>query len=180
MKLVIQRERPTNLATIGSLTVDGVHECYTLEDPDGAGDRINAGTYSVITDFSNRFQKIMPHIIGSAAIDDRGIRIHAGNTEADTEGCVLVGRSHSPTSVEESRDAFNALFEKLSAALARGEHIALEVLDADEIPSAQIPVSVHTQSGPGLQVVLPPTATRLDILQSLMSVVQRAWVAFHS
>jgi hypothetical protein len=65
MKLVIQRMNRTGVI-IGEMTVDGAHECFTLEDPDAANDRIAAGSYKVIIDDSTRFKRKMPHIIGSA------------------------------------------------------------------------------------------------------------------
>jgi hypothetical protein len=113
VKLELQREStrlPT--AVLGKLLVDGLFECYTLEDPDGAGDRIDAGTYGVIINYSNRFKKQMPLLTGPT-VDGRGIRIHSGNTQADTEGCILVGRSKTVDSVIESRKAFDILFKKL-------------------------------------------------------------------
>ena len=45
-----------------------------------------------------------------------GIRIHPGNTAADTEGCLLPGRNKGIDAVTSSRIAFTALFEKLKAA----------------------------------------------------------------
>lgn len=132
MNLSLRRTSKTTEAVLGVLAVDGSFECYTLEDPDGAGDRIDAGTYNVIADFSNRFQKIMPHVVGSEAIDNRGIRIHCGNTQADTEGCILLGQSEGVNEIEGSRLAFNAFYLKLEAALARGETVSLVVSDQTE------------------------------------------------
>ena len=48
-----------------------------------------------------------------------GIRIHPGNTDADTEGCLLPGKTKSADMVASSRLAFTALFEKIKAALQR-------------------------------------------------------------
>lgn len=129
MQLNLKRTIQGPEAVIGQLAVNGEFECYTLEDPDGAGDRIDAGTYEVITDYSNRFKKIMPLVVGSAAVNGRGIRIHAGNTQADTSGCILVGRTCTETSIGESRLAFSALFAKIEDAIARGETVTLEVSD---------------------------------------------------
>lgn len=128
MNLSLKRTLKTKEAVLGALAVDGSFECFTLEDPDGAGDRIDAGTYNVITDFSHRFQKIMPLLTGPK-VDGRGIRIHCGNTQADTEGCILLGQSEGKNEIEGSRLAFNAFFPKLQSALARGEKVTLTVTD---------------------------------------------------
>lgn len=128
MNLVLTRTKTDPQATLGSLTVDGKFECFTLEDPDGANDRIPAGSYHVTIDFSNRFQKEMPHVLGSSAIDSRGIRIHCGNTQADTEGCILLGTGQTSTSVTGSHAAFDVFFPKLQAALDRKEHVSIVVV----------------------------------------------------
>lgn len=48
-----------------------------------------------------------------------GIRIHPGNIDADTEGCLLPGKTKSAEAVASSRIAFTALFDKIQTALQR-------------------------------------------------------------
>lgn len=127
MILKLTRKWKNQNAVIGELRVNGEFEAYTLEDPDEAGDRIDAGEYRVIIDFSNRFQKLMPHVLGSQAIDTRGIRIHSGNSQADTIGCILVGTERTTSSITGSRDAFKSLFGKMQHATDHGEHVWLSV-----------------------------------------------------
>ena len=55
---------------------------------------IPCGTYPLIIDMSTRFKKLMPHILNVEGFD--GIRIHAGNTAEDTEGCILLGWALGP------------------------------------------------------------------------------------
>jgi len=45
-----------------------------------------------------------------------GVRIHSGNTNHDTEGCILVGRTRSKDFIGQSRKAFDKLFEKMKKA----------------------------------------------------------------
>ena len=82
--------------TVGRLSIDGDFQCYTLEDkvrPSGVKidgqTAIPAGTYKVTRDMSARFGRVMPHILNVMGFE--GIRIHPGNSSADTEGCILLG-----------------------------------------------------------------------------------------
>lgn len=122
-------------ATIGQLLVDGVHECYTLEDvvrPAGApkvyGETaIPYGTYDVIINHSQRFNRDLPLLIGVPEFE--GIRIHPGNTAADTHGCLLVGETHTFDSVNSSRIAFDKLFPKIRDAIDAGEKVQITYSD---------------------------------------------------
>lgn len=102
MKLVLKRfEFGTNY-TIGKLYLNDEMLCYTLEDTvrevEGqpveqwkipGNTAIPKGTYAVIIDHSNHFNKNLPHILNVPGYE--GVRIHSGNSDKDTEGCVLVG-----------------------------------------------------------------------------------------
>ena len=45
-----------------------------------------------------------------------GIRIHTGNTEKDSLGCILVGKNKAVGKVLESRDTYSKLFSILQKA----------------------------------------------------------------
>jgi hypothetical protein len=134
MLLLVTRRWLSDKSTIGELFVDGEFECYTLEDVVRSGPKvpgktaIPAGVYGVVIDFSHRFQRMMPHIMNVPDFD--GVRIHWGNKAADTEGCILVGRSKGVDFIGESRVAFGKLFEKLKAAIGRGELVQVSVQNA--------------------------------------------------
>lgn len=94
--------------TIGKLYIDGHYLCDTLEDtvrPAGtkiAGKTaIPAGTYRVKKTMSPRFKKILPEILDVPGF--AGVRIHSGNTAADTEGCLLLGLNKAKGKVLESQ-----------------------------------------------------------------------------
>jgi hypothetical protein len=129
MKLEVIRTQCGATCTIGELMVDGEHECYTLEDVVRTGPKVFGetaipyGTYKVIVTRSNRFQRDLPLLLGVVGFD--GIRIHPGNTAADTSGCLLVGQHHTSTSVTESRLAFDALFPKIRNAIDAGEEVTI-------------------------------------------------------
>ena len=80
---------------------------------------IPPGRYQVVLDFSPRFRTTLPRLLDVPGFD--GIRIHAGNTDADTEGCILVGTAREPDRILASRVALDALTAKIRAGLLYGE-----------------------------------------------------------
>lgn len=130
MKMMLDREVYTEESTIGSLYVEGVFECFTLEDKVRAvkikgTTAIPEGIYEVVVTYSNRFKRDLPLVKDVPGFD--GIRIHPGNTAADTEGCVLVGIGKGKDLVTESRKAFDKLFEKIQEAVGNDDEITLTV-----------------------------------------------------
>jgi hypothetical protein len=129
MELQVKRTDFSEESTIGELWVNGGFECYTLEDKVrpvkiAGKTAIPSGRYEVIINFSQRFQKQLPLLLNVPNFE--GVRIHPGNTAANTEGCILVGETKTENFVGESRWAFNRLFEKLKAA-SETEKIFMEI-----------------------------------------------------
>ena len=124
MVLTVVRKWRTGDATIGELYVNGSFECYTLEDPVREGDifqvklpgetAIPAGPYPIELTLSPRFKEVLPLIIDVPNFE--GVRIHAGNTAADTAGCILVGKERDADDIRESRAALQALLAKMRTA----------------------------------------------------------------
>ena len=119
MQITVKRLHKTDTSTIGELLVDGLFECYTLEDIERpvkikSETAIPKGTYKVIINQSNRFKRLMPLLLNVPNFE--GVRIHAGNTNHDTEGCILVGRTRSKDFIGQSRKAYDKLFKKMQAA----------------------------------------------------------------
>lgn len=130
MELTLKRTDFTDRSTIGELSVNGSFECYTLEDRVRpvkiAGiTAIPVGSYGVVVTFSPRFQRPLPLLLAVPGFD--GVRIHPGNTDADTEGCILVGAQKRQDFIGDSRAAFDALFRKIQAATQAGEAIRLQI-----------------------------------------------------
>lgn len=125
MTLTLMRQPATDDTILGRLAINGVFECFTLEGADVA---IPCGTYPVVITYSHRFQRMLPLVQNVAGRS--GIRIHPGNTEADTEGCILVGASKVGASVMHSRAAMELLQPKLAMALASGDRVQLTIEEA--------------------------------------------------
>ena len=132
MHLLLTRTVHSPQSTIGTLAVDGVFVCHVLEDAVRPAKvwgqtAIPAGTYSLTITYSRRFRQPLPLLLGVPGYD--GVRIHSGNTAADTRGCLLVGRyaPEQPNWVADSRATFAGLFARLQAALAAGQCLWLTI-----------------------------------------------------
>lgn len=115
MMLTILREPSRDGATCGSLYVDGVWECWTLEDVErdvkvAGATAIPVGTYSCVLTYSPRFKTMLPEL--KAVPGFAGVRIHAGNTVSDTDGCILVGQGREGTTILKSRMALAGLLSR--------------------------------------------------------------------
>lgn len=114
--------------TIGQLYIDNEYFCDTLEDTDRNLSKydpiekimstkvygetaIPYGTYFVSLTWSPKYNRVLPLINNVPGFE--GIRIHSGNTNKDTLGCILVGVNKEKGKVLESRKTFNDLFNKL-------------------------------------------------------------------
>lgn len=141
MLLTLNREPSKNGCTLGELLLDGVHECFTVEDvvreipgkpvsewkvPGETA--IPAGKYRVVLTLSQRFGKVLPELLAVPGF--QGIRIHSGNTAEDTEGCLIVGE-RSPTGVLRSREALLELMAALSGVIENGEQVYIEIKNAE-------------------------------------------------
>jgi hypothetical protein len=56
-----------------------------------------------------------------------GIRIHAGNTVKDTQGCILVGENREVGKVLNSRKYVKIVKEKIVEAKDKGEGVWIEI-----------------------------------------------------
>lgn len=123
-------------STISEVEVDGERICYGLEDCireiDGqpveswkvnGETAIPYGTYQLEITRSTRWKKDMLQVMDVPGFS--GIRIHAGNTPHDTEGCLLVGDTHGTDIIGNSRSALVKLFGTVQAALHRGEGVTI-------------------------------------------------------
>lgn len=134
MRLELNRIAKKPLYTIGKLFVDGKYFCDTLEDRCRDLDReekvmnetaIPAGVYEVIVNVSAKFKRKLPLLLDVPHFT--GIRIHRGNTDKDTSGCILVGENKQLGRVINSTPYELRLTEMLERAMLSGEKITIEV-----------------------------------------------------
>lgn len=131
MNITLNRIAKKPKYTIGKLYINGEYFCDTIEDTDRGLTQtmtdaqvkskkvygqtaIPTGTYRVIINYSNKFKRQMPLLLNVPGF--LGIRIHSGNTEKDTEGCLIVGKNKVVGKVIESKDTYNKLFSILCEA----------------------------------------------------------------
>lgn len=133
MNIDIVRQYFTDRTTIGKVAVDGVFRCWSLEDccreavprtwrqelkiPGRTA--IPYGRYEVTVTHSYRFGRAMPLLL--QVPDFEGVRIHKGNTEADTHGCILVGGTRGQDFIGDSTVAFSTLYLDIYREIERGK-----------------------------------------------------------
>lgn len=134
MLLELNRIAKKPLYTIGRLFVDGKYFCDTLEDRCRDLDKegkvmhetaIPGGTYEVIVNVSVRFKRKLPLLLDVPYFT--GIRIHRGNTDKDTSGCILVGENKQSGRVINSTFYELKLTEILEKTMLSGERIIIKI-----------------------------------------------------
>jgi Family of unknown function (DUF5675) len=140
MIISIRRFSFQDKCTVGHVLVDGTDTgLYSLEDKyrevDGQAvvawkvpneTAIPKGRYSVVVDYSPHFGRDLPHILDVPGYT--GVRIHPGNSDVDTEGCVLIGQNWAGADyIGDSRLGFGVLFNRVMAAVAVQDAITIEV-----------------------------------------------------
>ena len=153
MELVVDRKWKKQSYTISNLTIDGKWFCNVLEDADRGLDSsmniakirelkkpsitaIPRGTYEITLDVispkysTNSFYKQVcngkvPRLLNVKGFE--GILIHAGNTDKDSAGCLLVGMNLERGKVLKSQETFRKLYKMLSGAKSRGEYIQITI-----------------------------------------------------
>ena len=90
---------------------------------------IPEGRYAVVISYSPKFKQWLPILFGGPEFSRKwqGIRIHAGNTAKDTEGCILVGQNREVGKVLDSRKWLYELKQKIVEAKDRGEAVWLTI-----------------------------------------------------
>ena len=147
MELILERIAKRKAYTIGRLSIrqqvddeylagyENKYFCDTLEptwrDYEHGAYKVKGrsaipeGRYAVVISYSPKFKQWLPILLGVPKFE--GIRIHAGNTAKDTEGCILVGQNREVGKVLDSRKWLYELKQKIVEAKDRGEAVWLTI-----------------------------------------------------
>ena len=140
MELNVKRIARKDGYTIGRLFINNEYFCDTLEDTDRGlsstmqvneilakkvkgQTAIPTGKYDVILTFSPRFKRVLPLLLNVKGYE--GVRVHAGNTNKDTEGCLLVGENKVKGQVLNSRATLEKLMSVLLECEERKEKVTI-------------------------------------------------------
>lgn len=145
MQITVLRGHSFGRATIGKLYIDGVFTCNTLEDEvrEVAGQPVHqwkikgntaipVGAYRIALQNSPRFGADTMTLLNVPGFEF--IRIHAGNTASDTEGCLLLGMRATDVSLVggTSRPAVDLVKAKVKAAIGRDEVVSIDIQNPTE------------------------------------------------
>jgi len=132
MEIKVKRLYKKPTYTIGVMYIDGERFCDTLEDKvrDLTKEKkvygetaIPCGRYKVTLTYSPKFKRVMPLLHDVPYFD--GVRIHAGNTTKDTEGCILLGENKVKGGLVNSRKYVEELTARLMG-YPEGAYITIE------------------------------------------------------
>ena len=133
----LNRIYKTDKFTIGKLYINNKYFCDTIEDKvrllNSYEDKVYGetaipiGRYKVILSYSNHFKRKLPEILNVDFF--KGIRIHEGNTEKDSSGCIIVGECKNKEEgyVYNSKNTMKKLMEILEPAYNNNEEIIINV-----------------------------------------------------
>lgn len=145
MQLTLKRPKITDSPfTIGELYINGAFYCHIMEDRDRGLHKTDTlqyiqsvkvkhetaipyGSYQIVMSFSNRFQQFLPELLDVPGFS--GIRIHAGNTQADSSGCLLPGK-RSGNKVINSKTTTSALIALIKSR-SKKEKIFIDIVASE-------------------------------------------------
>ena len=167
MKLQVVRTQFGKDATNGLLFVNGVFECYTLEDQYQAvkvmhETCIPEGTYDIkfrtVGGFHEKYKKKYGNShYGMLHLQDvpnfTYILIHAGNTDEHTSGCLIVGETQQDLDISDdgfvgnSGKAYVKLYNKMAKELLLGKSVTIEYTTITKLLEKPLEESSSTDIG---------------------------------
>lgn len=144
LNLKLERKWKKEKYTIGNLYVNGVFFSNVLEDTvrglrqDMTPEEIQkikihgqtaipSGRYEIRVTLSARFRRQLPILLNVPGY--AGVRIHPGNNDANTEGCLLPGKNDRVGQVSNSRATMAALQKQIEDAIYQNSKVYIEIVD---------------------------------------------------
>ena len=146
MHLHLMRFSTSPESTTGALFIDGVYECFTLEDtkrikklhgetriPDGRYEMALRNEGGLTQKYAARYGGMHRGMLWIQNVPGfNWIYIHTGNKRGHTEGCILVGDGLNNNQVgdgfvSKSRGAYQRIYPKIAAAIETGEKVTMRI-----------------------------------------------------
>ena len=157
MKLTVVRTQFGTDATNGLLFINGIFECYTLEDQYQAvkvmhETCIPEGTYDIkfrkTGGFDSKYRERYKNAhYGMLHIQDvpnfTYILIHTGNTDEHTSGCLIVGETQQDLEISKdgfigsSTVAYKKMYAKVAGQLLQGKKVTIEYTTINKLLEGQ-------------------------------------------
>lgn len=157
-----------NDATLGELYINNHFFCFTLEDK--VRDEkikhetaIPAGKYEVVINFSERFKVLMPLLLNVP--NYVGIRIHPGNSIADTSGCILVGSAIQQDKLLHSKATYQNLLIQIKTGL-RKDKVFITVEDIPKPIEVEVEQPIISPEIVIPEIILKPDSIPPKIIET--------------
>jgi len=158
VKLTVVRTQFGTDATNGLLFINGIFECYTLEDqyqavkvmhetciPEGTYDikfRKTGGFHAKYTERYKNAHYGMLHI--QDVPNFTYILIHTGNTDEHTSGCLIVGETQQDLEISKdgfigsSTTAYKKMYAKVAGQLLQGKDVSIEYTTINKLLEKEV------------------------------------------
>ena len=158
MKLTVVRTQFGTDATNGLLFINGIFECYTLEDqyqavkvmhetciPEGTYDIKFRKTGGFHAKYSERYKNAHYGMLHIQDVPNfTYILIHTGNTDEHTSGCLIVGETQQDLEVSKdgfvgsSTVAYKKMYAKVAGQLLQGKDVTIEYTTINKLLEKEV------------------------------------------
>ena len=158
MKLTVVRTQFGTDATNGLLFINGIFECYTLEDqyqavkvmhetciPEGTYDIKFRKTGGFHAKYSERYKNAHYGMLHIQDVPNfTYILIHTGNTDEHTSGCLIVGETQQDLEISKdgfigsSTVAYKKMYAKVAGQLLQGKNVTIEYTTINKLLEKEV------------------------------------------
>jgi len=158
VKLTVVRTQFGTDATNGLLFINGIFECYTLEDqyqavkvmhetciPEGTYDIKFRKTGGFHAKYSERYKNAHYGMLHIQDVPNfTYILIHTGNTDEHTSGCLIVGETQQDLEISKdgfigsSTVAYKKMYAKVAGQLLQGKDVTIEYTTINKLLEKEV------------------------------------------